>query len=80
MRTPMAEFEWSTSIVNNAATTETQSETEPDSDSLEAIAPTSSSSGSPPVASPALPHYPTTESDILPLDILHPKPIRRVVC
>ena len=58
-KTPMAEFEWSTSIVNDAAMTETQPETEPDSDSPEAITPTSSSSGSPPVASPALPCYPT---------------------
>ena len=30
MRTPMAEFEWSTSIVNDVATTKTQLETEPD--------------------------------------------------
>ena len=61
-RTPMAEFEWSTSIVNDAATTETQPETqpetEPDSESPETIAPTSSSSGSPPVASSVLPRYP----------------------
>ena len=30
MRNPMAEFEWFTSIVNDAATTKTQLETEPD--------------------------------------------------